>query len=202
MVGALPEGLPTFSLPFADPAQLSGLVPTAVVLLLVQIGQSISTSSAFAVQHDDKYNANKDLYALGVANIGNGLFGSFVVNGSPTKTAIADQGRSQSQVAMVVLAILTIPVLLFFTGAFAYLPESALSAIVLVIAIHLIKFSTLRYLRHLPGHQGEFRVAVSTAAFVAIFGVGGGILWAIVASIIHQLTHTSRPSPMGSGTTI
>ena len=194
MVGALPQGLPTFSLPIADPAMMTGLVPTAGVLLLVQIGQSISTSSAFAVQHDDKYDANKDLYALGAANIGNGLFGSFVVNGSPTKTAVSDQAGARSQMAMVVLAVLTIPVLLFLTGAFAYLPEAALAAIVFVIAIHLMKFSTLRYLRRLPGHHGEYRVAVSTAAFVAIFGVGGGILWAIVASIAHNLTHASRPA--------
>ncbi len=193
MVGALPQGLPHFSFPWADPAMMAGLVPTAGVLLLVQIGQSVSTSSAFAVQHDDDYDANKDLYGLGAANIGSGLFGSFVVNGSPTKTAISDQGGAKSQMAMVVLAVITLPVLLFLTGIFAYLPEAALAAIVFVIAIHLMKFATLRYLRHLPGHHGEYRVAVSTAAFVAIFGVGGGILWAIVASIAHNLTHTSRP---------
>lgn len=193
MVGALPGGLPTFALPSGDPEMLAGLVPTAGILLLVQIGQSISTSSAFAVQHDDRYNANKDLYGLGAANIGNGLFGSFVVNGSPTKTAISDEAGAKTQVTMLVLAALTLPVLLFLTGIFAYLPEAALAAIVFVIAIHLMKISTLRYLRHLPGRHGEFRVAVSTAAFVAIFGVGGGILWAIVASIAHNLTHASRP---------
>lgn len=194
MVGALPQGLPTPALPLAPAEDVLALVPTAIVLLLVQIGQSVSTSSAFAVQHDDRYDANKDLYGLAAANIGSGLFNSFVVNGSPTKTGISDRAGTKSQIAMVVLALVTIPVLLFLTGIFAYLPESTLAAVVFVIAVHLMKIDTLRYLFRLPGHRGEWRVAVSTAAFVAIFGVAGGILWAIVASIVHTLTHIARPN--------
>jgi SulP family sulfate permease len=195
MVGALPQGLPTPTLPFDVPlGDILALVPTAFVILLVQIGQSVSTASAFAVQHDDRYDANKDLYGLAAANMGAGFFSSFVVNGSVTKTGISDRAGTKSQMSMVVLALITIPVLLFLTDIFAYLPEATLSAVVFVIAIHLMKFDTLRYLYNLPGHRGEWRVAVSTAAFVAIAGVGGGILWAIVASIAHNLTHTARPS--------
>lgn len=194
MVGALPSGLPTLSVPSAPLVDILALVPTAFVILLVQIGQSVSTASAFAIQHDDRHDANKDLYGLAAANFGAGFFSSFVVNGSPTKTGISDKAGTKSQVSMVVLALVTIPVLLFLTGIFDYLPEATLAAVVLVIAIHLMKFSTLRMLYNLPGNRGEFWVAVTTAAFVALVGVGGGILWAIVASIVHNLTHTARPS--------
>jgi high affinity sulfate transporter 1 len=194
MVGALPPGLPTPSLPIAPAGDILALLPTALVLLLVQIGQSVSTASAFALQHDDEYDANKDLYGLAAANFGSGLFSSFVVNSSPTQTGISDRAGTKSQVAMVVMALLTIPVLLFLTGVFAYLPEATMAAVVFVIAVSLMKFDVLNYLYRLPGHRGEFRVAISTAAFVAIFGVGGGIVWAIVASIAHNLTHTARPS--------
>ena len=193
MVGALPAGLPTIQVPTASLADTLALVPTALIILLVCVAQSVSTASAFAIAHDDRHDPNRDLTGLGVANIVNGLGSSFVVNGSPTKTAISDKSGTQSQMAMVVLALITIPVLLFLTGVFDNLPEATLAAVVFVIAIHLMKISTLRMLWHLPS-RGEFWVAVSTAAFVALVGVGGGILWAIVASIVLHLAHTSRPA--------
>ncbi len=193
MVGALPAGLPTIQLPTASLADALALVPTALIILLVCVAQSVSTASAFAIAHDDRHDPNRDLTGLGVANIVSGLGSSFVVNGSPTKTAISDKSGTQSQMAMVVLALITVPVLLLLTGIFDNLPEATLASVVFVIAIHLMKISTLRMLWHLP-HRGEFWVAVSTAAFVALVGVGGGILWAIVASIVMHLAHTSRPS--------
>jgi high affinity sulfate transporter 1 len=193
MVGALPGGLPEFQIPSASLAEVLALVPTALIILLVQVAQSVSTASAFAIQHDDRHDPNRDLTGLGVANIANGLFSSFVVNGSPTKTAISDRSGTRSQMAMVVLALITIPVLLFLTGVFDNLPEATLAAVVFVIAIHLMKIDTMRMLYGLP-RKGEFWVAVTTAVFVAFVGVGGGIVYAIVASIVMHLAQTSRPN--------
>ncbi len=192
MVGALPAGLPNFQVPTGSLSDVLALVPTALIVLLVCVAQSVSTASAFAIEHDDTHDANRDLTGLGVANIVNGLGSSFVVNGSPTKTGISDKSGTQTQLAMVVLAVITLPVLLWLTGVFDNLPEATLASVVFVIAIHLMRISTLRMLWHLP-QRGEFWVAVSTAAFVALVGVGGGILWAIIASIVTHLAHTSRP---------
>lgn len=192
MVGALPAGLPSWQIPSASLAQILALVPTAIVVLLVQVAQSVSTASAFAIQHDDRHLPDRDLLALGAANLAAGFGSTFVVNGSPTKTAISDKSGTHTQVAMLVLAAITIPVLLFFTGVFANLPEATLAAIVFVIAIHLMKLDTLRMLYRMPS-RAEFWVAASTAAFVALVGVGGGILWAILASIVLHLANTARP---------
>ena len=191
-VGALPAGLPSLTVPAVSWDDFVALSPTALVLMLVVIAQSVSTSSAFAIAHDDPDQPNRDLIGLGAANLAAGFGSTFVVNGSPTKTAIADKSGTQSQVAMLVLAGLTAVVLLFFTGVFDYLPEAALAAVVFVIAIHLIKLTTLRMLMHFP-RKNEFLVAISTAAIVAFVGVGPGILWAIVASIVVHLAHTSQP---------
>ncbi|MGB8021788.1 MAG: SulP family inorganic anion transporter [Candidatus Nanopelagicales bacterium] len=192
MVGALPGGLPSIDMPSASLADLLALVPTALIILLVQVAQSVSTASAFAIDHDDEHDPNRDLVGLGAANLAAGLGSSFVVNGSPTKTAISDRSGTRSQLAMGVLALITIPVLLFLTQVFEYLPEATLAAVVFVIAVHLTKFDTLRMLHGLP-QRGEFWVAVTTAVFVALVGVGGGILYAIVASIVVHLAHTSHP---------
>ncbi len=192
MVGALPPGLPQLGVPGVSLAQILALSPTALVILLVCVAQSVSTASAFAIQHDDRHDPNRDLTALGAANIINGLGSSFVVNSSPTKTAISDRSGTQSQMSMLVLAAITVPVLLVLTGIFDNLPEATLAAVVFVIATHLMKFSTFRMLWRLP-ERGEFWVAASTAAFVALVGVGGGILYAILASIVLHLKHTSKP---------
>lgn len=192
MVGALPAGLPALAVPTAPWADIAAVAPTAVVLLLVQVAQSVSTASAFAIAHDDQHNPNQDLVGLGAANIAAGLGSSFVVNGSPTKTAVSDKSGTHSQVAMLVLAGLTVVVLLLLTGVFEYLPESALAAVVLVIAIHLTRVPTLRLLYRLPT-RSEYWIAVSTAAIVAFVGVGAGIAWAIVASIVVHLANTAHP---------
>ncbi len=192
MVGALPAGLPQIGLPAVSLADVLALAPTALVILLVCVAQSVSTATAFAIQHDDRHDPNRDLSALGLANLANGLGSSFVVNSSPTKTAISDRSGTQSQASMLVMAVATVPILLVLTDIFASLPEATLAAVVFVIATHLMKISTLRMLRQLP-ERGEFWVAVSTAAFVALVGVGGGIIWAILASIVLHLKHTSKP---------
>ncbi|MDQ1247464.1 MAG: sulfate permease, SulP family [Actinomycetota bacterium] len=192
MVGALPSGLPPVTVPSASWADIVALAPTAIVLMLVIIAQSVSTASAFAIAHDDLHDPNRDLIGLGGANLAAGFGSTFAVNGSPTKTAISDKAGTRSQMAMLVLAGITALVLLFLTGVFDYLPEAALAAVVFVIAIHLLKIATLRMLFTLP-RRGEFWIATSTAVVVAFVGVGAGILWAIVWSIVVHLANTSRP---------
>lgn len=195
MVGALPSGLPHLAVPTVPFEDLAGVASTAIVLVLVQMAQSVSTASAFAIEHDDRHDPNSDLIGLGAANLASGFGSSFVVNGSPTKTAISDRSGSRSQFAMVVMALLTLVVLLFLTGVFQYLPEATLAAVVFVIAIHLLKITTLRMLLTLPS-RAEFWIALSSAAVVAFVGVGFGIVWAIVASIAIFLANTSRPNNM------
>ena len=152
MVGALPEGLPTLAIPTAPWPDIAAIAPTAAILPSAAVfAQSVSTASAFATAHDDKHNPNQDLVGLGAANIASGLGSSFVVNGSPTKTAISDKSGTRTQLAMLVLAGLTVVVLLFLTGVFEYLPESALAAVVFVIAIHLMKIP-LPADAHQPAH--------------------------------------------------
>ena len=78
------------------------------------------------------------LLGLGLANIGAGLSGTFVVNGSPTKTQMVDSAGGRSQLSLIVTVLIVLLVLLFLTGPLAYMPEAVLSAIVFLIGIDLI----------------------------------------------------------------
>ena len=128
---------------------------------------------------------------LALANIGAGLSGTFVVNGSPTKTQIVDTAGGRSQLSLLVMAAIVLLVLLFLTGPLAFMPESALSAIVFLIGIGLIDIAGMRKI--FTERRSEFWVALITALTVVIVGVEEGILLAIALSLIDHTRHGYRP---------
>jgi SulP family sulfate permease len=120
------------------------LVPTAFAMFVVILAQSAATSRAFATLYDDSFSENTDLVGLALANIGAGLSGTFVVNGSPTKTQIVDKAGGRSQLSLLVTVAMVALIVLFLTGALAYLPEAALSTIVFLIGVGLIDLAGMR----------------------------------------------------------
>jgi len=100
VVGAVPSGLPHIGLPQAQWSWdlIQQLVPTAFAMFVVILAQSAATSRAYAARYNERFSEGADLLGLGLANIGAGLSGAFVVNGSPTKTQMVDSagGRTSS----------------------------------------------------------------------------------------------------------
>ena len=117
--------------------------------------------------------------------------GTFVVNGSPTKTQMVDSAGGRSQLAQLTTAAVVLIVLLLLTGPLAYLPDAALAAVVFLIAIELIDISGMR--RILACRRHEFAIALLTTAAVVVLGVEEGIVLAVVASIIDHLRHSYNP---------
>src|SRR5262249_34142413 len=117
--------------------------------------------------------------------------GTFVVNGSPTQTAMVESSGGRSQIAHLTTAGVVALVLLFLTGPLQYLPQCVLGAIVFTIAVRLVDLRGLRdILRESPG---EFRLALATAAVVVLSGVEQGILLAMVLSLFRHVRHSYRP---------
>ena len=84
------------------------------------------------------FSENTDLVGLGLANIGAGLSGTFVVNGSPTKTQMVDSAGGRTQLTLLITSLIVLLVLLFLTEPLAYMPDTVLSAVVFLIGIDLI----------------------------------------------------------------
>jgi sulfate permease, SulP family len=193
VIGAVPSGLPHLGLPKVDwnwPLT-ARLIPTAFAIFVVILAQSAATARAFATRYDESFSENTDLVGLALANIGAGLSGTFVVNGSPTKTEIVDGAGGRSQLSLLVTAAMVALVLLFLTGALAYLPEAALSAIVFLIGVGLIDLAGMR--RIFEQRRSEFWLALITAVTVVVVGVEQGILLAIVLSLVDHTRHGYRP---------
>jgi sulfate permease, SulP family len=196
VIGALPAGLPGIGLPqhTLDWALVQKLLPTAFALFVVILAQSAATSRAYAARYFESFDENVELAGLALANIGAGLSGTFVVNGSPTKTQIADSAGAVSQLAQLTTSLVVLLVLLFLTGPLAYLPGAVLSALVFLIGVELVDVGALRCIfRERPW---EFRVALVTAAVVVLAGVEQSILLAIVLSLAVHTRHGYRPNNM------
>jgi MFS superfamily sulfate permease-like transporter len=161
-------------------------------MLVVILAQSAATSRAYAAKFNDEFDENVDLIGLGFANLGAGLTGTFVVNGSPTKTAMVDDAGGRSQLTQLTTGLVVAVVLLFFTSALRYLPDAVLAAVVFLIGVQLVDVKGMR--RILQRRPVEFVVALATAATVVLLGVEQGILLAIVLSMIAHLRHSYRPN--------
>src|SRR6202022_2688476 len=136
-------------------------------------------------KYEEPFSEAPDLAGLAAANAAAAFSGTFVVNGSPTKTQITDSAGGRSQLSQLTAAAVVLVVLVFLTGPLAYLPDAALAAVVFLIAVELIDVKGLR--RILACRKREFAVALLTTVAVVALGVEDGIVLAIVASIVDHL---------------
>jgi sulfate permease, SulP family len=191
VLGTVPGGLPSFGVPQMGWDEWSTLLPTAASIFIVILAQSAATSRAYAARYDESFDENVDLVGLSLANVGAGLTGTFVVNGSPTKTQMVDSAGGRSQLAQLATSVIIIIVLLFLTEPLQYMPNAVLASIVFLIGVELVDLGGMhRILRWRPD---EFVVAVITAAVVVIVGVKEGILLAMVLSLLDHVRKGYHP---------
>ena len=193
VLGAVPSGLPHIGLPDVKWSWdlIGKLVPTAFAMFVVILAQSAATSRAYAARYNERFSEDTDLVGLGLANIGAGLSGTFVVNGSPTKTQMVDSAGGRTQLSLIVTAIIVLLVLLFLTGPLAYMPDAVLSAVVFLIGVDLIDIKGMQSIY--AQRRSEFWVALITALMVVFVGVEQGIILAIVLSLIDHTRRGYRP---------
>ena len=193
VIGSLQGGLPRLGLP--DPTlawqHASELGSAAFAMSLVILAQSAATSRAYAWKYDEAYSLDADLLGLSLANAGAAITGAFVVNGSPTKTQMVDFAGGRTQLAHLAMVAIVLVVLLFFTGPIAHLPRAALSAVVLLIGLDLVRARELR--RFHAVRRSEFWVAIATAAAVVVLGVERAIILAMLLSLIDHVRRGYRP---------
>jgi high affinity sulfate transporter 1 len=191
VVGPVPRGLPSLVLPALGWHDAVTLLGAAASLFVVILAQSAATSRAYAVKYEEELSEDTDLVGLGAANAAAAFTGTFVVNGSPTKTQVVDNSGGRSQLAQLTTAAVVLVVLVLLTGPLAYLPEAALAAVVFLIAAGLIDVTGMR--RILATRRRESVIALLTAAAVVVLGVEYGLVLAIVASIVDHLRHSYSP---------
>lgn len=190
VIGAVPAGLPAPVLPaLTDVPQL--LLP-ALGVLLVGYTDVILMARAFA-SHDDPtpLRANRELLALGTANLGAGMVQGFPVSSSASRTALGDSASARSQVYSLVSAACVLTVLLFLGPLLAHIPSAILGAVVVYAAVRLVELSEFRRLAAF--RRRELLLALGCTLGVLTFGILAGVLVAVALSVAELLVRVARP---------
>ena len=174
MVGKVPAGLPSLTIPTFSSGEVARLAATAAAIAMVVLAQSAAVARSFATKNGYRDDTNQDIYALAAANGGSALTGGFAINGSPPRTAAGDAAGSRSQIVNIVMALVIGLVLLFATGLFEYLPSPVLDGVVFAIGVGLVKVAQLRAIKR--ARLFEFGAALLALVVVAFIGVEQGIL--------------------------
>ena len=191
LVGQVPGGLPTPSLPLVSFQDIAALVGSAAAIAFVSYSDVALTGRAFAVRTGEEIDPNREFLALGTANLAAGLTGGFALSASGSRTAIIDAMHARSQVAGLVAAGAVVIVVLVTPGLIALIPRAALAGIVIFAALHLIDVTGLVRLARF--RSTEIGLAVAALVGVLAFDVLAGILVAIGLSVADLFARVARP---------
>ncbi|HEX6874138.1 MAG TPA: sulfate permease [Nocardioidaceae bacterium] len=180
-VGPLPQGLPTPQIPWTQASDIGPLLLAALGIALVSLTDTIATSTSFSSRRGEEVRPDQEMIGLGTANLAAGLFQGFSVSTSGSRTAVAEQTGSKSQLTGLVGAAVVAILLLFLNGLLADLPQTALAAVVITAALSLMDLAALA--RYWRVRRTALLLSVVASLGVIFFGVLQGILIAIVLSI-------------------
>lgn len=192
VVGEVPGGLPSFSIPEFSWPKMKGLFSMALVLAFIGYTEAIGIGKAMEEKNDiQTIDANKELLALGSANIIGSFFQSYLASASFSRSAINNAAGAKTQLASLLSMILVALTLLFFTHLFYYLPIAALASIIMVSVTGLIHMA---YPKRLWKHRkDEFTVLLVTFLFTLFAGLPEGILLGVILSLMLMVYRTSKP---------
>ncbi|MRG57952.1 STAS domain-containing protein [Phyllobacterium sp. SYP-B3895] len=191
VVGDIPLGLPSFSIPSFRGLPLDKMLLGAAAVFLVSFGAGIITARSFAARSGEAVDANGELIGLSAGNIAAGLFGAFPISMSDSRTAIAFAAGGRSQIVGLVSAATLIATLLFLGEALRILPLPALGAILVSAAIGLIDIGELKRIWQIS--RPEFVFAMITMWGAISFGVLNGVVIAIAATLVYLLRKSMYP---------
>jgi SulP family sulfate permease len=192
VVGAIPTQLPSLNLQLFELQQLLHLLPSAVLISMVIFIESASVGTAVATKRREKIEPNRELVALGGANIGAALLGGFPVAGSFARTIVNYSSGATSPMASLVTALGVVVALVFLAPLFFYLPQGVLSAIIVMSALQLIDVQLIRKI--LVFNQTDAVTFLCTFTAVLATGVETGILVGIAISFALLIRSSSKPN--------
>lgn len=192
VVGAVPAGLPVFKLPTLSLDLLNEVAGAAAGLALITFTSMMLTARSFAAKNHYEIDADREMAALGAANIAAALSQGFAISGADSRTAMADASGGRTQVTGLVAAAAIAVVLLFLTEPLRYIPMAGLGAVLVMASLSLLDVQTLRQFFRL----NRFEFTLSLVATLGVIWVGAidAIGVAVVLALVHFIRLTARPS--------
>lgn len=191
-IGSVPQGLPTFTLPYLpDFSDALNLLPTAGLMALIAFVSSSSVASTYARLRNETFDANRELTGLGLANIAGGFFQSFPIAGGFSRTAINVESGAKTPLASLVTVLVMVAALIAFGSLLTPLPYAILGATIMAAIIGLIDIATLKS----AWQRDRLDAASFMAAFVGvlIFGLNTGLVIGLMVSFASLIWQSSKP---------
>jgi SulP family sulfate permease len=191
VLGQIPAGLPTLTIPQVTLGDFGKLLPAALALCGITLAEGLLLGRSYAQKRGYSIDSDQEMFAFGASNLASGLTGGFAVGSSASRTAAMDSNGSRSQIPSLVGAIVVALVLLFFTNQLAMLPNAALAGIVANAVLGLIEVDELKQLYRL--RRSEFWIAIACLLSVLVLGPLKAVAIAFLLSMIDLLARASKP---------
>ncbi len=190
-VGLIPEGLPSLQGFHIDLELWKQLFTPALLIALIGFIESVSVGTALASKRQERIDPNKELIALGVANLGSAFSGTYPVAGGFGRSMVNHSAGAQTTIASMISAVLVAVTVAFFTPLFYYLPKAALGAIIIMAVLPLINLAAFKECWRF--NKADALTLAATFILVLFMGVELGILSGIAISIALLLYRSSQP---------
>jgi high affinity sulfate transporter 1 len=191
VLGALPQGLPAFSIPWITTADIVPVLIGGGAVALVSFADTSVLSRVYAARTHAYVDPNQEMVGLGVANLAAGFFQGFPISSSSSRTPVAEAAGARTQLTGVVGALAVALLLVVAPNLLRNLPTSALAAVVIASAIGLIEVTDLRRIYRIQ--RWEFWLSIVCTVGVAVLGAIQGIGLAIAIAIVEFLWDAWRP---------
>jgi high affinity sulfate transporter 1 len=191
IVGEIPAGLPSLSVPKVEYTDITALVPLAFSLWIITFLDGTSVGKIFENKYEYKVDKDQELVAYGSSNIAAGLFSGFPVAGSFSRSMINDNVGAKTLVAGMLGALLIAVVAMWFTGMFYNMPMVVLAVLIIWSVISMVDFAELHRIRMFSGW--EFAIAMLTFAIVLLIGVLEGVLVGVLIAFVYVIYRISHP---------
>ena len=190
-VGEVPAGLPTLTIPTIPLDELKTLVASAASIALIAFTSAMLTARSFAAKNGYDVDADRDLAALGVANIAAAVSQGFAISGADSRTAMNDAAGGRTQVAGLVAGAAIALVLIFLTHPLKYVPHAALGAVLVMAAYSLVNIKEVLMLWR--EDRGEFAISIIATLGVVVVGSIDAILFVVVLALLRFVRIVARP---------
>ncbi|MEZ5247172.1 MAG: SulP family inorganic anion transporter [Acidimicrobiales bacterium] len=191
IIGEVPSGFPRPDWPGIEAGDVAPLLGSAVGIALLTLSDTSALSRGFASRHGQPVDPNREIAALGIANLSVGVFQGFPVSASTTRTTVAEVAGGQSQLVGVIGAVLVFALVALGSGLVHDVPSAALAAIVIAAGVRLFDLAAWRWL--LSARRSEFLLSLTATVGVVVIGVLEGIVVATMLSLGVFIRRVWRP---------
>jgi MFS superfamily sulfate permease-like transporter len=191
VLGALPIALPELALKLPTWNEFTQLLPVALIVALVCMMQTAAVVQSFPSEPGAQEAVSRDFGALGAGSILAGMLGAFAVDSSPPRTAVVHESGGRSQLAGLLAIAIIVAIVALAAGAFAFVPQAALSGVLVFIGLRIFRVATMRDIYRRGGW--EILLVVASGALVVLLPMETGVTMSIVLSLLHSIYIIARP---------